>query len=55
VKGPRAAVLVQLSDRHVRNHTGDGDLDARVFQRQPIDRRISTLDEEEGRKCPVSR
>ena len=47
---PRAAVLVHLPDGHVRNHAGDGDVDARVLQRQPIDGGVAAFDEEVRRE-----
>ena len=55
MKRPLAAILVQLSDGDVRNHTGNRDVDPRVLQRQSIDGWISTVDEEEGRERLVSR
>jgi hypothetical protein len=52
---PRAVVLVHLPDRYVRDHAGDGHIDTRVLQRKAVDRGIAILDEEERRKCLVSR
>ena len=54
VNRPRAAVLVHLPDRHVRDHPGDGDVDSRVLQRQAVDGRVAAFDEKVRRQRLVS-
>ena len=52
---PLSAILVHLSNGHVRNHSGNRDVDTCVLERQPIDGGIATVDEEERRERLVTR
>jgi hypothetical protein len=55
MNGPRPAILVHLADGYVRDHSGNGDVDSRVFQRQTIDGGICAFDQEVGGEGLIGR
>ena len=46
MKRSRALIFVHLPDGDIRDDAGNRDVDARVFQWEPVERGIAPLDEE---------